>query len=244
MKRLVTDLSKLEKPAEPLKFATDIGIEKEEGLSIISEIKKVMESKNLIALSAPQIGINKRIFCIKFDDTVKTFINPIITKKSGLSILPETFANLPGKEILIGRPQEVTVVYHTDEFKYEDNKLMGAAAQVFDQMCQALDGVLPTELGLVSDVEEDGSLSDCTEEEMKELIEMYKKFIATKQEAAKNSISEEDSDTYRQLKFSEDVINGRTQIIANDECKPQNRAQRRAAEKVAKKIEKKMEEKK
>jgi hypothetical protein len=29
---------------------------------------------------------------------------------------------MPGKEILITRPEELTVVYYTEDFKYEENK--------------------------------------------------------------------------------------------------------------------------
>ena len=69
MKRIIKDMNKLRVPAEPLKFITETGIIKEEGEEIISKIKEVMEhDKNIIALTAPQIGINKRVFCIRFED--------------------------------------------------------------------------------------------------------------------------------------------------------------------------------
>jgi len=58
----------------------------------------------------------------------------------------------PGKEFVIGRPEEITVVYYNEDFKYEDNKLMGYAAALFDQQYQLLEGVLPDELGLMSDI--------------------------------------------------------------------------------------------
>ena len=240
MKRLITDIAKLNKPSEPFTFLTDTGIPPEkidEATEIIENLKKVIESKKLVALSAPQIGINKRIFCIKFDDQIKTFINPIITKKNGVVILPETFASMPGKEILIARPEEVTAVYYTDDFKYEDNKFVGAAAQIFDQQCQVLDGVLPDELGLISDVEQDGSLSDLSEEEKGELVEFYKKYISTKKKVIEDNITEEEKDAYKRLKFSEDVINGRAQVVENPQ-KTGNREQRRKAEKMARKINK------
>ena len=90
---------------------------------------------DILALAAPQIGINKRIFCLRFNDQIKVFINPIITKKKGLTIAVETCCSMPGKEIVIGRPEEVTVVYYNEEFKYEDNKLLGAAASLLRQRC-------------------------------------------------------------------------------------------------------------
>lgn len=239
MENIITDLCILEEPSSPLEFITDTGVTKDEGIEIIEKIKGVMkENEKIIALAAPQIGIKKRVFCIRFDDTIKTFINPIITKKDGINIFPETLVNLPNKEILIARPKEISVVYYTDEFKYEDNKLLGAAAQIFDQQCQLLDGILPTELGLVSDIEEDGSLYDCTESEMEELVEIYKKFITIKTKAFESAITEEEQNTYKKLKFMEKVINGKAQI--SEELKrPANREQRRKAEKISREVNKK-----
>lgn len=243
MKRLITDIAKINGPSEPFTFLTDTGIPQEkqdEAKEIIDNLKKVIESKKLTALSAPQIGINKRIFCIKFDDQIKTFINPIVTKKKGIVILPETFASMPGKEILIARPEEVTVVYYTEEFKYEDNKLMGAAAQLFDQQCQVLDGIMPAELGMVSDVEQDGSLSDLTDEDIEGLIDFYKNtFIPIRMKSLNESITEEEQTTYKKLKFTEEVINGRAQIAENPPEITGNRAQRRKTQKILKSINKK-----
>lgn len=216
MKEIITDLEQLTKAVKPLEFLTDVGVEKEEGEAIIKDLKEVLEAdKTILALSAPQIGIDARIFCIRFNDEIKTFINPIITKKSGGSIRPETCTSMPGKEILIWRPDEITVVYYTDEFKYEDNKLMGPAARLFDQQVQLLDGVLPSELGLVSDVEKDGTLADLNEDEIKEIQEIYKQYISLKLSQLKDHINEDDvlAKKYTQLRFAEKVINGGATIV-------------------------------
>ena len=209
---IITDLNLLQTPAEPLEFLTEAGTQREEGEEIIAKLKAVMEEKILITLAAPQIGINKRIFCIRFADQIKAFINPIITKKTGSIIGPETFNSLPGKEILIARPEEIRAVYYTDDFKYEDNKFLKTAARLFDQQCQILDGILPNELGLVSDIEEDGSLWDLTDGEFNQVVEVYKEFVKTKTKAFNEAISEAEQGAYKNLKFSEDVINGRTEV--------------------------------
>jgi peptide deformylase len=220
MVEIIKDIETLTSPAEPLQFLTEQGVEKEEGLKIIEQLKEAMEAdETILALAAPQIGINSRIFCIRFNDQIKTFINPIVTKKGKYEIKPETFVSMPGKEILITRPEELTVVYYTDDFKYEENKLLGAAARLFDQHCQLLDGVTPAELGLVSDVEADGSLADLSEEEIEQVTDIYKQFIKTKSAALQKEI-EEDSElekAYKQLKFTEKVITGEALVIADEE---------------------------
>lgn len=219
MSKIITNVEELTKAALPLRFLTEAGPEKEEGTTIINSIKEAMEAdKTILALSAPQIGIDSRIFCIRFNDIIKTFINPIVTKKSNYIIKPETFVSMPGKEILITRPEELTVVYYTDEFKYEENKLLGAAARLFDQHCQLLDGVLPSDLGLVSDVETDGSLADLSEEEIAQVIEIYKQFIKAKTAGLQKQIEEDEEvkKQYNALKFTEKVINGDALVISGE----------------------------
>lgn len=218
MESIITEVEKLLQPSEPLTFLTDDGAKTEEGNEIIAKIKEVMEADpSILALSAPQIGINKRIFCLRFNDQIKTFINPIITKKKGLNITIEQCLSLPGKEIVIGRPEEITVVYYNDEFKYEDNKLLGAAASLFDQQAQILDGVLPSELGLVSDIELDGKIE---ESDLEEIIPFYKDTFLPSKLANLESVIKEDPDvekSFKQLKFAEGVINGRNVVVEPEE---------------------------
>jgi peptide deformylase len=236
MIEIIKDIEKLKTAVKPLQFLTEKGTEKEEGLLIIGKLKEAMEAdKTILALAAPQIGIDSRIFCIRFNDQIKTFINPIVTKKGNYDIKPETFVSMPGKEILISRPEEITVVYYTDEFKYEENKLLGAAARLFDQQCQLLDGVTPAELGLISDVETDGSLADLTEEEIAQVVKIYKQFINAKAEALQKEIKEdpEVEKAYRQLKFTEKVINGDALIISDEDNKKHNAAREMAAKSMA-----------
>ena len=214
METIITDVIALSSPSEPLTFLSEKGAQTEEGTEIINKLKEVLESNSeLIALSAPQIGINKRIFCLRFNDQIKTFINPIITKKKGLNIVIETCASMPDKEIVIGRPEEITVVYYNDEFKYEDNKLIGVAASLFDQQAQILDGVLPCELGLVSDIKEDGKIE---EEDLAEIIPFYKDTFLPSKLASLKTVIEADEETakgFNQLKFTEGVINGRITVV-------------------------------
>ena len=73
MESIITDIEKLRQPAEPLTFLTEAGAKTEEGEVIISKIKEVLNNNTeLLALSAPQIGINKRIFCLRFNDQITT----------------------------------------------------------------------------------------------------------------------------------------------------------------------------
>ena len=233
MESIIIDAEKLSIPSEPLTFLSESGAQTEEGNEIINKIKEVMEANpELLALAAPQIGVNKRIFCLRFSDQIKTFINPIITKKKGLNIVIETCASMPGKEIVIGRPEEITVVYYNDEFKYEDNKLMGVGASLFDQQAQILDGILPSELGLISDIEEDGKIEEA---DLTEIIPFYKDtFLPSKLGGLKQAIDsdEEASKTFNQLKFTEGVINGRIAVVESEEESAKRAKAKKAANKA------------
>ena len=93
---------------------------------------------------------------------------------------------------------------------------------------QILDGVLPSELGLVSDIEEDGKIEDS---DLAEIIPFYKDtFLPSKLEGLKQAINadEEATKAYNQLKFTEGVINGRIAII-----EPEEEAAKRAKAKKA-----------
>lgn len=175
---------------------------------------------------------------MRFADGIKSFINPIITKKQDYKIAVETCESMPGKEILISRPNDLTLVYYNDNFKYEDNKLTGMAARLFDQAYQFLDGINPTAIGLISDAQEDGSLYDLNEEELKELVEVYKKYIEVKSASLKSSIDSNESlqKEYKQLQFMESVINGKTQVVESDaEVEQRQRAQKVANASMAQK---------
>jgi hypothetical protein len=169
---------------------------------------------------------------LRFNDVIKSFINPIITKKKGLAIVVETCPSMPGKEIVIGRPEEVTVVYYNEDFKYEDNKLLGAAASLFDQQAQIIDGVFPNELGLVSDIAEDGKIE---EEDLTEIIPFYKDtFLPNRLSSLQTAISadSETAEAYKQLQFTEGVIYGRIVVLEPEEETMKRTKARTAANKA------------
>jgi peptide deformylase len=214
-----TDLTKLKTvEIEPLLFISKTGLILEEmnkANKIIETIINELNNNNLLYLSAPEIGINKRIICLKFDNQIKSFINPVITAKRNYTLGAETFNSLPNKEILVSRPEEITLVYYNQDFKYEENKFVGTAAKILDQELQLFENILPNDIGLISDIETDGKLADLSEEDFKEVVEIYKQFIETKIKNLTTDLSEEEQREYRQIKFTENVINGQT-VVADD----------------------------
>lgn len=253
MKEILSNLEESLQPAKALEFLTDNGMETEEGEAIIKDIKEVMDTNNLTALSAPQIGIDKRIFCIRFNDIIKTFINPIIKKRTGAVVRYETNASYPNCDIAIIRPNEIEIAYYNNEFKYEDNKLLGAAAGIFMQQNDILDGILPGNInkftedyqitvddiptiiageyagaGVVVPIEEESDrlTTDDLETVAEILAGQANMFRAIGKQL---SISEDEliKKTYKNLKFIDKVVSGET-VVVNPELDKQGKALRNA----------------
>lgn len=136
---------------------------------ITSALKKTIEKNNLVSLSANAIGYNKRIFCIKFDEEIKTFINPIIVKAEGLQLSREKCTSIPGREFIVPRNTNISVIYQRPMGKIESRQIVGLAAFIFQHELQHLDGVLLSDFALEIDSEWDKA----SDEEREEVINYY-----------------------------------------------------------------------
>lgn len=143
--------------------------ESDELQKIVLELKETMRKNNLEYLTAPQIGHNKRVFCIKFGKDYRTFVNPMIENNVGLSFQRETCNSLPGKTFIRPRFSSVLAHFQTPIGKIESTKLVGRAAAVFAHCVDHLDGVLVSDIGL----EIDDDFDKLTEDEKAEIIKLY-----------------------------------------------------------------------
>lgn len=236
---LAVTLEELADPSIEVKFLNNFGKVEEESRDYINKVIELLreafnQNPKVLGIAAPQIGIKSRIFGIRFNDQIKFFIDPIITKKKDLKVSVDTFPQLPNKEILLARPEEIEAVYYNEDFNYEDNIFKGAASRLFDQLVNVLDGITPDTLGLVSDINECGSFFDLSDEEKLEAVKIYAQFVnnLTKELTEEIEKNPEDQRLYRNLRFTENVVNGRSSIIGDGI--PANRAQRRAYQKTHK----------
>ena len=231
------NVNEIKEASEPLKFLDgDLVIPevKEEAEKIISELKETLKANpTLIAISAPQLGYNKRIFCIKFNDIIKTFINPIVKIRSEAKFINIETNLFEGKSVAIARPKEIEVVYYTDELKMEDNKLLDLAAATFMQQYNLLDGIIPgkaleldldnlteTDLPLLMEAAYSGSgyIFDPDKDEYElnlvaETIASYIQGCTDELNYLCESADEELKKAARNLRFTEQVILGRTKVV-------------------------------
>ena len=178
-----------------------------------SNLKEVMRAKNLIALAAPQIGYNCRIFCIQFEKTIKTFINPIITSAKGLELSRESDVSLPGKEYIRIRHNDIIITYQNTFGKIESGRMVGASATLVQKEIDYLDGLLLCDVGL--EVDED--FDNATEEERQEVIDAYLDSIDMMSKKLDDMIHE-DTDTKdiaKAIDFITSVEKGET-ILSED----------------------------
>lgn len=172
----------------------------------VIDLKEIIREKNLKGLSAPQIGVPIRVFCINFGETVKTFVNPTITKATGLTLSREKCSCQPDREFIRPRNPEIEVIYQTPLGKIESKKLVGMAACVFQHQLDHLDGLLLSDVGMEIFDEYDKA----TEDERAELIKTYLDSLDIKQKELEKEVDEDEtlSKTRDAIKFLEKVQKG------------------------------------
>lgn len=192
--------------------AIEIDIKTENKLmrEIISALKHTIELNNIVSLSAPAIGYDKRIFCIKFDTEIKTFINPIIIQSKGIQLSREICTSIPGKTFIRPRNNDITVIYQKPSGPSESRQLVGLSAIVFQHELDHLEGLLLSDIGL----EIDADFENASEEEREEVINYYLDSLDLKRKELEEEIqsNEELKQLSEGIKFMESVYKGETQI--------------------------------
>ena len=183
VKDIITDLDQISA------FAMEIDPRKEGKLvqEIVLALKSTMREKQLKSLSAPQIGYNRRIFCMCFgDNDYRTFINPMIENNTVFQLSRETCSSIPGKTFIRPRFGSITVFYVTPLGKIESRKIVGRAAIVFQHCLDHLNGLTLADIGL----EIDDMFDNATEDERAEVIKMYMDSLDIKQKQLEKQMRE------------------------------------------------------
>ena len=114
-------------------------------IELSEQMHELLKRADGVGLAAPQIGISKRIIVINLGDgkNVFTVINPeIISSSSELIIWEEGCLSVPGINVDVTRPAQITVkgkLIDGKEFNIEANGLL---SRVFQHEIDHLDGIL------------------------------------------------------------------------------------------------------
>lgn len=184
IKEIITDETLLSE------WSVEIDPKKEGKLSqeIVLALKATMRENNLQSLSAPQIGYNKRIVCLRFgNNDYRTFINPVIENNSNITMSREKCSSIPGKEYIIPRFTKLKFFFVTPLGKIESATLVGRAAQVFQHSLDHLNGMLVSDIGL----EIDYMFDEATDEEREEILKMYMESLDMRQKELQKEIDED-----------------------------------------------------
>lgn len=185
MEKIITDLEILCNRSDEI----DVKKENEKVRDIILKLKDTIRENEIVALSAPQIGENKRIFCLAFNNKkdIHTFINPMIVKSGGIEITKETCSSLPNKTYIHPRFSSIVVIYTTPMGKVETRKLFGKTAQVFQHQLDHLDGILVSDIGL--EIDED--FINAPKEEQEQVVKMYIDSLDLREKELKEEIEKD-----------------------------------------------------
>lgn len=202
----------IEKDYEKLSYrSTEFDIKKlsKDCKDMILEMKNTIRANDLLGLSACQIGYYARVICLNFNGSIRTFINPIITKCEGFELSRETCSCLEGTYIR-PRNSKIDIMYQTPLGKTESASLVGFAAKLFQHHLDHLDGILISDIGLLIDDEFDKA----SEEDKTAIIDMYLDSLDLKKNEIETAIendpkAKEMSDA---VKFFESVEKGETTI--------------------------------
>lgn len=207
IKEIIMDETKL------YDWATEIDPRKEGKTvqKIVLELKETMRANNLEYLTAPQIGHQYRIFCIKFGKSdYRTFINPVITNNSAFQLVRETCVSIPEKTFIMPRFGNIEVIYVTPLGKIESRKIVGRSAVVFNHCIDHLNGLLISDIGL----EIDADFDNASEEEKEAILKMYAESLDLRhkqlQEELKNDA--ELAELNDAVEFVTSVTKGETQL--------------------------------
>lgn len=111
--------------------------------STASDMFRVLDMTGGIGLAAPQIGISKSLFVISIDGVRRVFINPaVIGIGQSVSTEPEGCLSLPGLQLMITRPTDVTVSWMDEQGTRQIADLTGLWARCWLHEYDHIKGIL------------------------------------------------------------------------------------------------------
>lgn len=99
---------------------------------ILPKMKQIMIDNDGVGLAAPQVGIDARIFIIKFRETDQVYINPEIVAHNTKQLSDsEGCLSFPDLQIKIKRSSSVQVKYYDENNTPHEIELSGHLARIF-----------------------------------------------------------------------------------------------------------------
>lgn len=198
----------------------------------IRDLKETLLSLDRPYLCANEIGLDKRIIAIKFDeDKPIIFANPIYQVRDNICLIREKDFNTD-KEYIIPRYKDITLCYQREDGETSATKFNEEASPLVCQAMECLDGIHPSDYGLEVIPEFD----EATDEEREEVIKFYINSLKDLEYSLDKDLQSDSelSNAWRSYKFNKGVADGEVELYKEE---PKlNRAQRRLLSKLEKKL--------
>ena len=110
---------------------------------LLSDLNETMIFYKGAGLSAIQVGVMKRVCVVNTGKRLLEFVNPVITKQSGVNkIKEEGCLSLPNIWDEVKRPNKVTVEFDDRNGNHKTEEFIGYEAKAICHECDHLDGIL------------------------------------------------------------------------------------------------------
>lgn len=170
---------------------------------IVKTLSDEIKEKQLLCLTAPEVGYNYRIFAINFNGDIQFFTNPKISKGYSKMKISEkmhfTRERYLEKDYIIFYFDEIVLNCQTIKGLPECNKFISPASDLVQSCVNKLDGIYPSDPEIGLEVLE--GFDSLTENEQLEIINMFREY----QLKLKNYVNEEISKDEELSKMSKAI---------------------------------------
>jgi peptide deformylase len=111
-------------------------------IALINDLRDTVNVAGGIGLSAPQIGVLKRVIYVACDTFSGILINPVIKEAHDFAGVQEQCLSFPGVSEIVPRYFNITVEYIDDSGQHHTSDFDGLASQVIQHEVDHLDGKL------------------------------------------------------------------------------------------------------
>ena len=138
-----------------LRVPTDFVAEGEDIGEIVNNLFREMREHDALGLAANQLGYNKRIFVMSVKPRPPIcVVNAVIQKNRGSQVDLEGCRSLPGVQLRVKRPQQITLKGVNQYFKPVRYRLNGLQARIACHEIDHLVGKLITDYEVKTGIEE------------------------------------------------------------------------------------------
>ena len=179
--KIETDITKFAERVDEITAAVSYDTVKH----TVAQLKRALyDNKDTVALCAPQIGVNLRLFVVKTSrsesERFKVFLNPLIVSSEGLHLSREMNLSIPDKQYIIPRKNKVHVAYQSANGEVASETYVGAYGEVVQQMIEMLDGITLADYGFdLDDVGGAKAYDKASKKQQTEVMAMYRKLLKT-----------------------------------------------------------------